>query len=215
MHDKSALRNSISSEESLLESYIQEIASAKPLSDEEEARLAELIKQGDTKAKDKLVKANLKFVVSIARQYTTASVSILDLVNEGNIAMIKAADNFNPSYGKRFSSYAAGHIRRAIEAFLPQQDPKFDRAKLESLSEQTSSADKSAIQVSDNEKLASLVALLPEREQNVMKAYYGIGSDQMTLAEIGMKYGFTRERARQIRDTATRHINKLKHKKAY
>ena len=215
MHDKSALRNSISSEESLLESYIQEIASAKPLSDEEEARLAELIKQGDAKAKDKLVKANLKFVVSIARQYATASVSILDLVNEGNIAMIKAADNFNPSYGKRFSSYAAGHIRRAIEAFLPQQDPKFDRAKLESLSEQTSSADKSAIQVSDNEKLASLVALLPEREQNVMKAYYGIASDQMTLAEIGMKYGFTRERARQIRDTATRHINKLKHKKVY
>ncbi len=215
MRDKSALNTALNSEESLLESYIQEISSAKPLSDEEEARLAGLIKQGDTKAKDKLVKANLKFVVSIARQYATASVSILDLVNEGNIALIKAADNYNPSYGKRFSSYSAGHIRRAIEAFLPQQDQRFEREKFDNISEQAISADKSAIKASDDEKLATLVALLPEREQNVMKAYYGIACDQMTLAEIGMKYGFTRERARQIRDTATRHINKLKHNKAY
>ncbi len=212
MREKSTLNNSKNSEDAILESYLQEISSATPLTDEEEMRLAELIRSGDTSAKDKLVKSNLKFVVSIARQYTDSSVSILDLINEGNIALIKAAENFDPAFGKRFSSYAAGHLRRAMEAFLPQKDLKFSRTKTESMAGQTADADFDAISKSDNEGLSALIGSLPEREQNVLKDYYGISSEQLTLAAIGMKYGITRERARQIRDTALRHINRLKHK---
>lgn len=210
MRGKSTPNNSRNSEDAILESYMQEISSAHPLTDEEEAQLAGLIRQGDTKAKDKLVKANLKFVVSIARQYADGSVSILDLINEGNIALIKAAENFDPAFGKRFSSYAAGHLRRAMEAFLPQQDVRFDSSKTETMPGQTADADFSAINASDNEGLSALIDLLPERERNVLKGYYGISTEQMTLADIGMKYGITRERARQIRDTAMRHIHRLK-----
>jgi RNA polymerase primary sigma factor len=212
MRGKSTLNNSKNSEETILESYLQEISSATPLTDEEEARLAELIRKGDANAKNKLVKSNLKFVVSIARQYANGSVSILDLINEGNIALIKAAENFDPAFGKRFSSYAAGHLRRAMEAFLPQQEPKFVHPKTENAAGQSTDADFEAISKSDNEGLSALIGLLPERERNVLKDYYGISTTQLTLADIGMKYDITRERARQIRDTALRHVHRLKRK---
>jgi RNA polymerase primary sigma factor len=207
---KSALNNSRNSEETILESYLQEISSAKPLSNEEEARLAELIHAGDSNAKDKLVKANLKFVVSIARQYANESVSILDLINEGNIALIQAAEKFDPSYGKRFSNYSVWHLRKAMEAFIPKQNLKNDRANTEEMASQITSADYDAINLSDNNELAAYINLLPAREQNVLKDYYGISTEQMTMVEIGMKYKMTRERVRQIRNTALRHLHQLK-----
>lgn len=212
MRGKSALNNSKNSEDALLESYMQEISSAQPLTDEEEARLAGLIRSGDKKAKDKLVKANLKFVVSIARQYADGGVSIMDLINEGNIALIKAAENFDPAFGKRFSSYSAGHLRRAMEAFIPRKDLKFDSSKTEDMACATVAADYDVANMSDNRELSSLLDALPERERNVTRDYFGISTEQMTLAEIGMKYSITRERARQIRDNALRHIHRLKHK---
>lgn len=213
MRSKSALNNSKNSEDAILESYMQEIVSAKPLTDEQEAKLSERILAGDTAAKDALVKANLKFVVSIARQYATNSTSILDLINEGNIALIQAAEKFDSRYGKRFSSYAVWHIRKAIEAFLPKDSVRIDSLKTEEVPSQMTSADFNAINISDNAELTAVIEQLPEREQNVLKAYYGVSTEQMTMAEIGMKYKMTRERVRQIRDTALRHINRLHRQK--
>lgn len=210
MGGKSTFNNSRNSEETILENYMQEISSAKPLSDEEEARLAALIKAGDSDAKDKLVKANLKFVVSIARQYANESVSILDLINEGNIALILAAEKFDPSYGRRFSNYAVWHLRKVMEAFIPKQGVRSDKAKTEEMASQSHGADYDTINISDNKELSALIDLLPEREQNVLRNYYGISTEQMTMAEIGMKYKMTRERVRQIRNTALRRLHKIK-----
>lgn len=210
MGGKSTFNNSRNSEETILENYMQEISSAKPLSDEEEARLATLIKAGDSDAKDKLVKANLKFVVSIARQYANESVSILDLINEGNIALILAAEKFDPSYGRRFSNYAVWHLRKVMEAFIPKQGVRLDKAKTEEMASQSHGADYDTINISDNKELSALIDLLPEREQNVLRNYYGISTEQMTMAEIGMKYKMTRERVRQIRNTALRRLHKIK-----
>lgn len=212
MREKSALNNSKNSEESILESYLQDISSAKPLSDEEEAKLSNQILAGDTKAKDQLIKANLKFVVSIARQYSNEHISILDLINEGNIALIKAADNFKSEFGKRFSNYAVWNIRKAIEAFIPQQSEKINRSNTEELVGFQPNTDHLAIDFTENQELSAIIDLLPEREKLVLKAYYGISTDHMTMAEIGMKYKISRERVRQTRDSALRNLNRLKKK---
>jgi RNA polymerase primary sigma factor len=104
-----------------LDLYLQEIGETPLLTAEEEIQLARRIRQGDRKALDKLTRANLRFVVSVAKQYQNQGLSLADLVNEGNIGLIKAARRFDETRGFKFISYAVWWIRQAILQALAEQ----------------------------------------------------------------------------------------------
>jgi RNA polymerase primary sigma factor len=104
-----------------LEKYLQEIGKVELISPEEEVRLATQIKQGDQAALDRLTKANLRFVVSVAKQYQNQGLSLPDLINEGNLGLIKAAQRFDETRGFKFISYAVWWIRQSILQSLAEQ----------------------------------------------------------------------------------------------
>ncbi|MDB5201480.1 MAG: polymerase, sigma 70 subunit, RpoD subfamily [Ferruginibacter sp.] len=104
-----------------LEKYLQEIGKVELISPEEEVRLALLIKKGDQAALEKLTKANLRFVVSVAKQYQNQGLTLPDLINEGNLGLIKAAQRFDETRGFKFISYAVWWIRQSILQALAEQ----------------------------------------------------------------------------------------------
>jgi RNA polymerase primary sigma factor len=104
-----------------LEKYLQEIGKVELILPEEEVKLAIRIKQGDQKALEKLTKANLRFVVSVAKQYQNQGLTLSDLINEGNLGLIKAAQRFDETRGFKFISYAVWWIRQSILQALAEQ----------------------------------------------------------------------------------------------
>ena len=116
-----AIRNSITNRDTKsLDKYFQEISKVEMITPNDEARLARAIKKGDNNALDTLIKANLRFVVSVAKQYQNQGLSLSDLINEGNIGLIKAAKNFDESKGFKFISYAVWWIRQNIMLALAE-----------------------------------------------------------------------------------------------
>ena len=218
--------------------YINEIGDANILSVEEEAILAQKIKQGDQRALDKLTRACLKFVVSLANQYKGRGADIGDLIGEGNMALIKAATKFEPNRGCRFVSYATPFIRRAMEDAIGQMTSLYripsdmdspaerkrstplsmdaplggrENVNLLSVVEDTSSPIPGEDQETADlhEQLQLCLPKLNDRERMVVSMIYGINTDKRTMAEIGEVMGLKRERVRQIRDKAMRKVGKL------
>ncbi|MGI6231975.1 MAG: sigma-70 family RNA polymerase sigma factor [Prevotella sp.] len=219
--------------------YLNEIGKEKILTPEEEKELADRIKNGDSKALEKLTQANLTFVVSVAKQYKDRGLDMEDLVSEGNIGMMKAAAHFQGDKGKRFVSYAAPYIRSAIEEAINQQSLLYripsdstNAARDKRIGKPLSidapvggSQDLSLGRVIPDsnapdpddvlnkqlivEQLDPLIAQLKGRERQVLLRYYGVGVEQKNMAEIATEMGLKRERVRQIRDKAVRKIAKM------
>lgn len=104
-----------------LEKYLQDIAHEELLSTDEEVELAQRIRKGDRRALERLTKANLRFVVSVAKQYQNQGISLPDLINEGNVGLIKAAQKFDETRGFKFISYAVWWIRQSILQAIAEQ----------------------------------------------------------------------------------------------
>ncbi|MDE7375130.1 MAG: sigma-70 family RNA polymerase sigma factor [Odoribacter sp.] len=267
------ITKSITNRESAsLDKYLQEIGKEDLITVEEEVELAQRIRKGDQKALEKLTRANLRFVVSVAKQYQNQGLSLPDLINEGNLGLIKAAEKFDETRGFKFISYALWWIRQSILQALAEQsrivrlplnqvgslnkiNKAFSRFEQEnerrpSPEELADSLDLPAEKVADtlrvsgrhisvdapfvegednslldvlvnddspiadktliNESLSTEVdralSTLTERERDIIRLFFGISCQEMTLEEIGEKFGLTRERVRQIKEKAIRRL---------
>lgn len=188
------------------------------LTDEEERHLGELIAQGDKRALDRLVTANLGFVVSVARQYQDRGLSLDDLVSEGNLAMMLAAGKWKPEKGIRFVQYAVWDIRKAIERAIEQQENiihdapgsvGFTNSRVDMVVAKTNRNIHDEIGLSSaGSELVGSLGCLNERERKVITMYYGLGTNALTMIEIAMEMGLKRERVRQIRKKAERKLRK-------
>ncbi|MFO7725313.1 MAG: sigma-70 family RNA polymerase sigma factor [Oceanipulchritudo sp.] len=115
------VRNLPASEKSTIKIYLQEIGKTPLLKPSEEVELAALIQQGDTRAREKMIKANLRLVVKIAHDYSNFGLPLLDLISEGNIGLVKAVERFDPAKGGKLSTYAAWWIKQSIKRALANQ----------------------------------------------------------------------------------------------
>ena len=217
-------------EDSALNIYLDEIGKGALLSDEEERQLSERIRQGDDRALSKLVEANLRFVVTVARQYKGRGVAMEDLVSEGNLGLMKAARKFDATHGLRFVNYAVVFIRQQIEKAVRKESdeqrvestrdgqtrsvdaPLGSKANVSLLSvlvnADSPQADQRVYNASLEDAIERSLQTLNERETVVVNAYFGIGEERQTMAEIAERMSLKRERVRQIRDRAVRRLKK-------
>ena len=177
-----------------------------------------------TKEQDKLVTANMGYVVTLARQYKSEILSTDDLVSEGAIGLMKAAEKYDASKGKPFVTFAAPYIRRAIEKAISRLTTDIDtRSTDESLpvgsrnnytllnvleDKNAVRADAAVEEITLTDDLLKCMNVLNEREQRVVNLYYGNGYERQTMAEIAETMGLKRERVRQVRDQALRKLRK-------
>lgn len=218
-------------EENKLNVYLDEIGHTPLLTEEQEQQLSARIQRGDGRALNKLVEANLRLVVAIARQYQGKGLVMDDLVSEGNIGLLKAAAKYDATRGLRFAGYAVVFVRRQIERALKMESGE---RRVESSGEgRTRSVDAPlgakpnvnllSVLVDENaphtdervhsanveEAVERALGVLNARELCVVSAYFGIGQEHLTMQEIADDMGLRRERVRQIRNRAVRRLRKV------
>lgn len=257
-----------------LEKYLQSIGRENLIGIDDEVELAQRIRKGDREALEKLTTSNLRFVVSVAKQYQNQGMPLSDLISEGNIGLIKAAERFDETRGFKFISYAVWWIRQGIMSALAEQGRSV-RLPLNQVGMQNKicksinqflqeneripsddelaeilelSADKIGESRLSNSKAVSIDAPIGEedgstmneilydkdaqttdetlmdeslsceinrildtlspREKAIIQMSFGIGQHEESLEEIGMHFGLTRERVRQIREKSIRTLRK-------
>ena len=267
------ITKSITNRESAsLDKYLQEIGREDLISVDREVELAGRIRNGDRAALEELVRSNLRFVVSVAKQYQNQGLSLPDLINEGNLGLIKAAEKFDETRGFKFISYAVWWIRQSILQALAEQsrivrlplnqvgsmnkinkalqrfeqeherrpsaeelaealdmpvdkiaetlkmsgrhvsvDAPFVEGEDNSLidvmvNEDSPNADRGLINESPSTEINRALATLTPREADILRKFFGIGTPEKSLEEIGDELHLTRERVRQIKEKA---IHKL------
>ena len=258
-----------------LDQYLREISRYPLIDRDEEARLARGIRRGEEEALDKLVRSNLRFVVSVSKRYQNQGVPLSDLINEGNLGLIRAAHKFDETRGIKFISYAVWWIRQAILQALAEQSrivrvplnragalhrigkrkaqlhqelgreptaaeiaeginlspreveqtlaiarshlsldaplvPGEDSRLLDYLPDHVSPGpDEKTFERALTDTLDAALATLSEREATILRLYFGLDhEDTMSLEEIGVRLGVTRERVRQIKERA---LGRLRH----
>lgn len=174
--------------------------------------------------RNELINNNMGYVVTLARQYRHELLSTEDLVSEGSIGLIKAAEKYDPSRGKPFVTFAAPYIRHSIEEAIRKVTgeipvlstdeslpvgSKNNYTLLNVLEDKDATkADVILEHTSLSDDLIRTIVLLNEREQAIVKSFFGVDSERKTMAEIGIELGLKRERVRQIRDKALRKMRK-------
>ena len=187
------------------EKYIEDIANEQLLSDKEEQELAEKIKVGDARALEKLTKANLKFVVSLAHQYRNRGLGEDDLISEGNIGMMYAY-----KLPKNETSRFEQKRSHAISIDQPVPVGSNNNFTLQHIleNENAKHADEHLNQEILSNEIQKGFDVLDEREKRVITYIYGLTGAHYTMAEIAEDMGLKRERVRQIRDKALRKLHK-------
>ncbi|HRZ42871.1 MAG TPA: RNA polymerase sigma factor RpoD/SigA [Bacteroidales bacterium] len=179
-----------------LDKYLQEIGREELITVDEEVELARRIRQGDQKALDRLCKANLRFVVSVAKQYQNQGLSLPDLINEGNLGLIKAAQRFDETRGFKFISYAVWWIRQSILQALAEQSrivrlPLNQVGSLNRISKQSSILEQKLERLPSEDELAEALDLPKEKVSKAMGIHMKhvsmdapIGGEEMTMFDI-------------------------------
>jgi RNA polymerase primary sigma factor len=256
--------------------YLREIGQVKLLTPDEEIQLAARIKKGDKKAREHMIKANLRLVVKIARDYEGIGLPLLDLISEGNIGLMKAVERFDPAKGGKLSTYGSWWIKQSIKRALANQSKtiRLPVHLVDKISKMRKTAmklqeelgheptdeeladelgmtaarvrqmrqaairpasldapigdddsnnfsdvvqDENATSPYDNLEdktvtgmLQDMVRHLDDREATILRFRYGLdGGTEKTLEEVGVKFGVTRERVRQIQNLALKKLRKM------
>ena len=256
--------------------YLREIGQVKLLTPQEEIELAAKIKKGDKKAREQMIKANLRLVVKIARDYEGIGLPLLDLISEGNIGLMKAVERFDPKKGGKLSTYGSWWIKQSIKRALANQSKtirlpvhlvdkiskmrrvgmklqeelgreatdeelademdmtaarvrQMRQAAIRPASLDAPIGDDDSNNFSDvvedenatspygnledktvTDMLQDMVKHLDTREATILRYRFGLdGGTEKTLEEVGVKFGVTRERVRQIQNLALRKLRKM------
>ena len=214
----------------MLQNYFDELSTHQLLTPEQEQQLSARALGGDQRAQNRLVEANLRLVPYVAREYQNRGLALDDLISEGNVALVHAAARYDSTRGLRFAPYAAHHIRHAMEQALQreQQQTKAEsrasgmRRSLDAplgakpnvsllsvlINADAPLADSRAYSAAQERQVQRALNSLGQREMQVISAYFGLGQEPLTMAEIASDMGLRRERVRQIRDRAVRRMRK-------
>jgi RNA polymerase primary sigma factor len=211
------------------EIYYEELRKYKPLTKSKERRLLKKCKKGNIKAKNEILESNLKFVFDVAKHYTGRGLSILELISEGNMGLLRAIDKFDLEKDVKFISYAVWWIRQAmLEAIRRKRlidfvdiEPNCDNDSAignklideeddsYSSNEKTSEDDEIEKEMSENQKtyISNLLNCLNDREREIIEDFYGLNDKkELTLTDISKKRELSIERVRQIKLIALRKL---------
>jgi len=201
--------------------YFSEIENTQPLEPEEEVRLTKLLREGDKEALNKLINANLKFVVSVANKYRVTGIPLEDLINEGNIGLIKAAYRFDETRGFKFISYAVWWIRQSILQFISDKGrvvhlPANVANAVTKMKRRSEELEHSLERMPTMEELAEVMEITKQEAEKLVKfntrslsTDQPVGSDEKTSLRDLLQSDDSRPEAQIMKDSLTEEIKRV------